>query len=250
MHCKIYDRNELIWGKEVQKLLFQKHVVVFGLGGVGGYAAEALARSGVGKITVIDFDEVSQTNINRQLLAFNSSIGKKKAFLMEERIKDINPDIQVNAINDFCTHALTEKIFLGQVDYVVDSIDTLKTKVDLLESCVKKNIPVISSLGAGNRLDPTQLYTADISEVNTRKCDFVRYVVKKLKARGVTHGLTVVLSTEKPVLVEKRFSSVEIKTKAGENIEIKKLIPGSLPFVPPVAGYIMAAYIVKSFISG
>ena len=246
---KIYDRNELIWGKEAQNLLFQKHVAVFGLGGVGSSAAEALARSGIGKITVVDFDEVAETNINRQLLAFNSNIGEKKVFLMENRIKNINPAIQVMAINDFCAKALTEKIFSGQIDYVIDAIDTLKTKVDLLESCVIKNIPVISSLGAGNRLDPTQLYTADISEVNPKSCDFVRYVVSKLKARGITQGLTVVLSAEKPISVEKRLSCVEIKTKTGENIELKKISPGSSPFVPPVAGFIMASHIVRSFIS-
>lgn len=248
MRCEIYERNELIWGKEAQNLLFQKHVVVFGLGGVGSYAAEALARSGVGKITVVDFDEVSETNINRQLLAFNSNIGEKKVFLMKDRIKNINPFIQVNAINDFCTHDLLEEIFSSQVDYVIDAIDTLKSKTDLLESCVKKNIPAISSLGTGNRLDPTQLYTADISEVNPRKCNFANYIVNKLKNRNITQGLTVVLSKEKPVAVEKKLSCTEIKTGSGKNIELKKITPGSSPFVPPVAGYIMASHVVRSFI--
>lgn len=249
MHSKIYERNELIWGKEVQKLLFKKHVVVFGLGGVGSYAAEALARSGVGKITIVDFDEVSESNINRQLLAFNSSINKKKTSLMEERINDINPNIQVNAINDFCTLVLAEKIFLEPVDFVIDAIDTLKSKIDILECCVVKNIPVISSLGAGNRLDPTQLYTADISEVKPGKCNFAKHVISQLKKRGITKGLTVVMSTEKPVAVEKKLSSVEITTGSGEIFELKKISPGSTPFVPPVAGYIMSAYVVRSFIS-
>lgn len=249
MHSKIYARNELIWGKETQNFLFQKHVVICGLGGVGSYAAESLARSGIGKITVIDFDEISETNINRQLLALNSCIGGKKVFLMEERIKDINPDIQVNTINDFYNKDLTGKIFSEQVDYVIDAIDTLKSKIDLLENCVKNNIPVITSLGAGNRLDPTQLYTADISEVKPGKCSFAKYVINKLKKRGIKQGLTVVFSTEKPYSTEKTLSRTEIKTKTGENIELKKITAGSSPFVPPVAGYIMAAHVVRGFIA-
>jgi len=245
----IYDRNELIWGKEVQKLLFQKHVVVFGLGGVGGYCAEALARAGIGKITVVDFDEVSETNINRQILAFHSNIGEKKAFLMKERIKNINPEIRVNAVNDFCTPNLVKTIISEQIDFAIDAIDTLKSKISLLESCFQKNIPVISSLGAGNRLDPTKLYTADISEVNPKDCNFAKNIVYQLKKLGITKGLTVVLSTEKPVLIEKKLSRFEIKTETGDNIEFKKIIQGSSPFVPPVAGYIMASYVVRSFIS-
>lgn len=246
---KNYERNELLWGKEASKLLYQKHIAVFGLGGVGSYAAEALVRSGVGKITVIDFDEVSESNINRQLLALNSTIGKKKAFLMEERIKDINPDIKVVVINDFCRKDLTEKIFSEPVDYVVDAIDTMKAKIDLIESCVQKNIPVISSLGAGNRLNPEQLYTADISEINPKKCPFARNVVNNLKKRGITQGITVVLSAEKPAVIEKKLSHTQITTDSGENIEFKKFTPGSSPFVPPVAGYIMASYVVRSFIA-
>jgi len=248
MHNKIYERNELIWGKEAQQLLFNKHVAVFGVGGVGSFSAEALARAGIGKITIIDFDEVSETNINRQLLACSSNIGEKKTFLMKERIKNINPAIEVNAIDDFCSPVLTEKIFSEQIDYVIDAIDTLKAKIDLIEDCFNKNIPVISSLGAGNRLDPTQLYTADISEINPRRCPFARNIVNKLKKRGITQGLPVVISSEKPAVIEKKLSHVEIKTQSGECIEFKKFIPGSSPFVPPVAGYIMASYIVRDFI--
>lgn len=244
----IYERNELIWGREVQELLFRKHVAVFGLGGVGSYTAEALARAGVGKITIVDFDEVSETNINRQLLALNSTVGEKKAFLMQERISNINPAIQINAVNDFCTGELAEKIFSEPVDYVVDAIDTMKAKIDLLEICVKKGISVISSLGAGNRLCPEQLFIADISEINPRKCVFAGNVIRMLKKRGITQGITVVASTEKPISTEKRLSDIEVTTGNGEKIELKKLTPGSSPFVPPVAGYIMAGYVVRSFL--
>lgn len=242
---KIYDRNILIWGESAQNLLFQKHMVVFGIGGVGSYAAEALARAGIGKITVVDFDDVSETNLNRQLLALNSTIGKEKTFLIKERIKDINPDICVNTISDFCTKELTEQVFSESIDYVIDAIDTLKSKVDLIESCVEKQIPVISSLGAGNRLNPEQLYTADISEISPRKCVFARNVINKLKKRGIIQGVTVVASTEPPIAVKKQLSKVKITTSSGETIEFEKFTPGSSPFVPPVAGYLMASYAIR-----
>lgn len=248
MNSKIYERNELIWEKDFQAFLFTRHIVVFGLGGVGSYAAEALARSGVGKITVVDFDEVSQTNINRQLLALNSTIGKEKTFLMQERIRDINPDIDVNAINSFCTADLMEKIFSEKVDYVIDAIDTVKSKLALLETCFMHGIPVVSSLGAGNRLDPEQLYTADISEINPKKCVFSKNVISKLKKRGIIRGITFVSSKEPPASKQKKVSRIEVTTQTGENIEFDKLTPGSSPFVPPVAGYIMAGYAVRSFI--
>lgn len=248
MKNNFYERNELIWGKEAQKILFKKHIAVFGLGGVGSYAAEAVARAGIGNITVIDFDQISESNVNRQLLALNSSVGKEKAALMQERIKDINPNINVTALNCFCTRELAEEILLNPVDYVIDAIDTVKAKIDLIEICTKKNIPVITSLGAGNRLDPEQLYTADISEINPRKCPFARNVVNKLKKLGINKGITVVVSKEKPVSLEKKINRISIKTETGDKIEFKKITPGSSPFVPPVAGYIMAGCVVRNLI--
>jgi len=248
MNNKIYSRNELLWKKEVQALLFSKHIAVFGLGGVGSYAAEALARSGIGKITIVDFDDISETNINRQLLALNSTVGKAKTILMQERIKDINPDIAVNAINSFCTAQLLEKIFDEPVDYVIDAIDTIKSKIELIETCHKRGIPVICSLGAGNRLDPEQLYTADISEIKPKKCVFAKNVLYRLRKAGITEGIAVVISKEPPIPIEKNLSRVEVQTESGENIEFNKFSLGSSPFVPPVAGYIMAGYAVRSFI--
>lgn len=248
---RIYERNELIWGNEAQKTLFQKHVIVFGLGGVGSYTAEALARSGVGKLTLVDFDIVSESNINRQLLALITDIGKPKVELMKKRIEDINPHIQVRIINDFYTTKLNEHLFLDNslpVDFVVDAIDTLKYKIDLIESCLRLNIPIISSMGAGNRLDPEQLYITDISEIKSKKCVFTSNVLYKLKSRGITEGLPVVISQEKPFITEKRQSEVDLKTTNGENIKLIKFTPGSSPFVPPVAGYMMASYVVRKFI--
>ncbi|EKE03882.1 MAG: UBA/ThiF-type NAD/FAD binding protein [uncultured bacterium] len=248
---KIYERNELIWGSEAQKSLFQKHVIVFGLGGVGSYTAEALARSGIGKFTLVDFDTVSESNINRQLLAVISDIGKPKVELMKKRIEEINPHIQVRILNDFYTPKLNDILFLDEsspVDFVVDAIDTLKYKIDLIESCIKLNIPIISSMGAGNRLDPGQLYITDISEIKSKQCIFASNVLHKLKARGITQGLPVVASMEKPCITKKRGSCANIKTAHGEEITLMKFTPGSSPFVPPVAGYMMASYIVKKFI--
>lgn len=246
---RIYERNELIWGSEFQKKLFDKHIVIFGLGGVGSYTAEALARSGVGKLTFVDFDTVSVTNLNRQLPALISEIGRHKVDIMQERINNINPHIQVVKINDFYTPALNQGIFSQKVDFVADAIDSLRSKVDLIETCINSQIPIISSMGAGNRLDPGQLYVADISELKSKNCSFARNVCHKLKLRGITKGLAVVASTEKPAAIEKRSSVIILQTANGENIEMNKFTPGSTPFVPPVAGYMMASYIVRSFIN-
>lgn len=245
---KIYERNELIWGEEAQKKLFEKHVVIAGLGGVGSYTAESLARCGVGKITLIDFDTVSESNINRQLLALISDIGKKKTELMKKRIENINPHIQVVTIDDYYTLSLNRQIFSEKVDFVADAIDTLKSKIDLIETCIKQDIHVISSMGAGNRLDPSQLFIADISEIQPRKCPFIKNIKYKLRVRGIKNNLPVVSSKEKPVVTEKKESFIEVKTAAGEDIQIRKFTPGSSPFVPPAAGYMMASYIVRKLI--
>lgn len=244
----IYSRNELIWGKDAQKKLFTKHVVIAGLGGVGSYAAEALARSGVGKLTLIDFDTVSETNINRQLLATISDIGLKKTELMKKRIENINPHIETVVINDFYTLSLNKSLFEQKVDFVADAIDTLKSKIDLIESCKNQQIRIISSMGAGNRLDPTQLYITDISELKSSKCTFVKNVIHKLSNRGILHNLLVVASTEPPFSNNKEDGIIQYTTESGEEVNIRKLSPGSSPFVPPVAGYIMASYIVKEFL--
>ncbi|MDD3012258.1 MAG: tRNA threonylcarbamoyladenosine dehydratase [Candidatus Gastranaerophilales bacterium] len=245
---RIYERNELIWGREAQKKLFEKHVIIAGLGGVGSYTAEALARCGIGKLTLIDFDTVSETNINRQLLALISDIGKFKTELMKKRIENINPHIQVVTINEFYSLSLNSQIFSEKVDFVADAIDTLKSKIDLIETCRNLDVSIISSMGAGNRLDPAQLYVADISEVKVRKCAFVKNVKHKLKIRGITEGLTVISSTEKPFITEKKEEFIEIKTAAGEDIQLRKFTPGSSPFVPPAAGYMMASHIARELI--
>ena len=242
--CDIFSRNELFWGKDNQEILSSKHVAVFGLGGVGGFCAEALARAGIGELTIIDFDTVSETNINRQLVALHSTVGKSKAELFKDRLKDINPDIRLNVVDDFYSGDLN----LSNADYVADAIDTMRSKIELLETCVKQNIPVISSMGAGNRIDPTKLYISDISEIENKNAPFVSNIIYQLKKRGIEKGIAVVASREKPFVREKISSTEKIITKSGENIEFTKITPSSTPFVASCAGIFMASYITQSFL--
>lgn len=243
-----FSRNELIWGKEKQALLKNKVVFVFGLGGVGGFALEALARSGVENFTIVDFDEVSDSNINRQIIALNSTVGQKKAELFTQRLLDINPNIKVNSICDFYNESLKEKIFATKPDYVIDAIDTMRSKIDLLVYCKENNIPVITSMGAGNRLDPTKLYITDIKDIENKKCTFTKNVLYQLKKRGIDSGITAVCSKEAPNVLEKISVVENIETNEGEKIEFTKITPGSTPFVPAVAGYYMGYWVIKEFL--
>ena len=243
---EIFSRNILYWGEEKQQLLSQKNVAVFGLGGVGGFCAEALARAGIGYLTIVDFDTVSESNINRQSIAFHSTIGQKKTALFEKRLKDINPNIKINVIDDFYTNKnnLTDKNF----DYVADAIDTMRSKIHLLKTCYETKIPVISSMGAGNRIDPTKLYIADLKDVENRNAPFVSNVIYRLKKIGITQGITFVCSRETPHVEEKLTEKEEIITNSGEKIEFNKIIPSSTPFVASCSGIFMASYIVRKLI--
>jgi tRNA threonylcarbamoyladenosine dehydratase len=240
---EIFSRNELYWGREVQELLALKHVVVFGLGGVGGFCAESLARAGVGELTIVDFDKVSESNINRQLIALHSTVGQEKTKLFEQRLKDINPNIKLNVVSDFYTEKLNE--YFADVDFIADAIDTMRSKISLIEWAYNSQIPVISSFGAGNRMDPTKLYVCDISEIENKKDVFVSNVLYQLKKKGIVQGVTVVTSREIPMSQEKISSLEHVKTNAGEEIEFVKIIPASTPFVASVSGIFMASYIVK-----
>lgn len=239
-----FSRNKLFWGEDNQNLLSLKHVAIFGLGGVGGFCAETLARAGIGELTIIDFDTVSVSNINRQLVALYSTVGESKAELFRRRLKDINPNIKLNVVEDFYTGNLD----LSNIDYVADAIDTMRSKIELLENCVKNNISVISSMGAGNRIDPTKLYISDISEIENKNAPFVSNVIYQLKKRGIENGIAVVASREKPFVQEKKSTTEAITTKSGENIEFTKITPSSTPFVASCAGIFMASYIVRSFL--
>ena len=241
---EIFSRNTLFWGEANQRNLQSKHVAVFGLGGVGGFCAEALARAGIGALTIVDFDKVSASNINRQLVALHSTVGQSKAKLFEARLKDINPQIKLNITDDFYTDEDIENI-----DFAADAIDTMRSKISLLENCIKKDIPVISSMGAGNRMDPSQLYICDISEIENKNAPFVSNIIYQLKKRGITSGITVVASRDKPFSLEKISENEKIVTKSGEKIEFVKIIPASTPFVASCAGIFMASYITRQFIT-
>src|SRR5574344_5875 len=244
----IFSRNELFWGKDVQSRLADFSVAVFGLGGVGGFTAEMLARAGIGNLILIDFDTVSKSNINRQIIALNSTIGQSKTELFKKRLLDINPDIKLKIVSDFYTDNLEKIVFSSNVDFVADAIDTMRSKVSLLEYCYKNNIPIVSSMGAGNRVDPTKLYISDISEIHNKKAPFVSNILYQLKKRNIEKGITVVTSDENPSVQEKISEVEKITSKSGEVIEFTKIIPSSTPFVASTAGIFIASYITERLI--
>lgn len=239
------SRNILFWGDESQKKIVNSHIAVFGLGGVGGFCAETLARSGVGELTIIDFDKVSTSNINRQLIALNSTIGSYKTDLFKQRLLDINPNLKLNVINDF----YIEDFNFDSIDYVADAIDTMRSKVNLMRICYEKKVSLVSSMGAGNRIDPTKLYISDISEIHDKKAPFVSNILYQLKKIGITSGISVVTSDEKSFSQEKISEVENVITKAGEKIQFNKIIPSSTPFVASCAGIFMAYKIVSDIIN-
>ncbi len=228
-----YARTELLIGKESVEKLKGARVAVFGIGGVGGYVVEALARAGVGTLDLVDKDIISESNINRQILALHSTVGKWKTEAAKERIKDINPDITVYTHNLFYLPETADKFDFSAYDYVVDAMDTVSAKLALIERAKSADIPVISSMGTGNKLDPTAFEAADISQ--TRICPLARVMRKELKRRGIEH-LKVVYSKE------------EAKPSTLFDEESGKPIPGSISFVPSAAGLIIAGEVIKDLI--
>ena len=227
---KQFSRSELLLGREGMEKLADSCVAVFGVGGVGSYVVEALARSGVGHLVLVDKDDISESNINRQLHATTKTIGQQKTEVMKNRILDINPQMKVDIINDFYLPDNAEDFFICDYDYIVDAIDTVTAKIDLVLQGDKRNIPVISSMGAGNKLNPAMFEVADIYKKSV--CPLARVMRQKLKKLGIKH-LKVVYSKEEP-----------IKTGLIDE-ETNKSVPGSLAFVPSVAGLIIAGEVVK-----
>lgn len=225
------SRTEILLGAENIKKLENATVAVFGIGGVGGYATEALARTGVGHLELIDHDTVSVSNINRQIVALHSTVGKYKVDVMKDRIMDINPGIRVTAHKCFYLPQTAEQFDFSKYDYVVDCIDTVTGKIQLIEAAKAAGTPVISSMGAGNKLDPTAFEVADISK--TSVCPLAKVMRRELKKRNIK-GVKVVYSKEE---------RVEAKVKMKE--DTRKSIPGSCAFVPSVAGLILAGEVVK-----
>lgn len=226
-----FSRAELLLGADAIVTLKASHVAVFGVGGVGSFACEALARAGVGELTLIDNDEISLTNRNRQLVALMSTTGRSKVEVMRERILDINPNATVHALGLFYTPDAA--LDLQQFDYVIDAIDTVTAKLHLIETCDRLGVPLISSMGTGNKLDPTRFEVADIYK--TSVCPLARVIRLECKKRRIKH-VKVVYSKEEP---RAPLPSDEQKGTAG------RAVPGSVSFVPPVAGMILAGECVK-----
>jgi len=223
-----FIRTENLIGKDTQKILTHSKVIVFGIGGVGSYTCEALARAGIGEITLVDNDVVSESNINRQIVALNSTIGKHKVDVMADRISDINPDCKITRYSLFYTRE--NEIDISDYDYIVDAIDTVTSKIALIEKANEFNIPIISSMGTGNKLDPTKFEVADI--YNTSVCPLAKVIRHELRKLNIQR-LKVVYSKEMP------------KT---DNNECDKRVPASISFVPSVCGLIIAGEVIKDLI--
>ncbi|MBR4054137.1 MAG: tRNA threonylcarbamoyladenosine dehydratase [Clostridia bacterium] len=219
-----FSRTESLLGEEAMERLKASRVAVFGIGGVGGYAAEALARSGVGALDLIDHDTVSFSNLNRQIIALRSTVGRKKVEVMAERISDINPEINVRAYDTFYLPETAHLFDFSAYDYVVDAIDTVSGKLALVEQAKAAGTPIICAMGAGNKTDPTAFRVADISQ--TKVCPLAKVMRVELRKRGIT-DVKVVYSEEPPL------------------IPLEEGVPGSLAFVPSAAGLMMAGEVVR-----
>ena len=222
-----YVRLEKVIGKDKVDDLGQKCVLVIGCGGVGGYVCEALARSNIGRLIIVDFDVVDVTNINRQIIALESTIGQKKVDVLEKRLKDINPNLDVVKIDSFIGVDNIEILFKDKLDYLVDACDSIKTKLALIDEFLKRKIPFVSSMGTGNKLDPTKLDVVDIRK--TVNDPLARIIRKYVKDKKIKDKVMVLSSTEVPV-------------KTGERV------PGSTAFVPGAAGLILASFVVRNLI--
>lgn len=228
-------RTGMLLGDAAIERLKKSSVAVFGVGGVGGYAAEALARTGIGKIELIDRDVVSRSNINRQIIALQSTVGRPKVEVMRERMLDINPEIQVTARQCFYLPENASEFDFKNYDYVVDAVDTVTAKLSIIMRAREAGVPVISSMGAGNKLDPSLFEVADISK--TSVCPLAKVMRKELKARGI-RGVKVVYSKEPP---KKLF--YEAKE------ENRRMTPGSIAFVPAAAGLVLAGEVIRDIVN-
>ena len=233
-----FSRSELIFGKEFTNILKGTRVAVFGLGGVGSYVAEALARAGVGAIDVIDSDTVNLTNINRQLIALHSTLGQNKTDVCEKRIKDINPDCVVTKHNTFYLPENADDFDLSQYSYVIDAIDTVSAKIELAVRCSLLGVKIISSMGTGNKTDPFAFKISDIYKTNV--CPLARVMRAELKKRNIA-ALKVVYSEETPVKPDEE-ALMEYRQKSPDG---KNSVPGSNSFVPACAGLLIASYVIK-----
>lgn len=228
-------RTELLLGSDGMERLKHSHVLIVGLGGVGAYAAEQICRAGVGRMTIVDADTVNKSNINRQLPALHSTVGMPKAEVMARRLSDINPQLQLNVLNEFLRDERTEEVLsASQYDFIVDAIDSLSPKVFLLYHAYKKNIPVVSSMGAGAKTDPSQIKIADISK--TYNCGLAKAVRKRLRGLEINKGIPVVFSSE----IANPDAIIEI-----EGEECKRTTTGTVSYMPAIFGCYLASYVIR-----
>lgn len=247
-----FSRTELLFGKEAMDKLSKSRVAVFGIGGVGGYVCEALVRSGVGAFDLIDDDKVCLTNLNRQIIATRKTVGKYKVDVMKERILDINPEADVRVYKCFFLPENAADFPFGEYDYVVDAVDTVTAKIELVMKAQEMNVPIMSSMGAGNKLDGSQFRVADIYK--TKVCPLAKVMRRELKKRGVKK-LKVVYSEEQPT---RPINDMAISCRehcicppgAQHKCTERRDIPGSTAFVPSVAGLIIAGEVVKDLTTG
>ena len=233
------ERTELLIGKNDIETLRAKNILVVGLGGVGSYAAEFIARTGVGKMTIVDGDTVDITNVNRQLPALQTTVNQPKVALMEERIRGINPDIQLHCLQEFLMpERMHELVSTGGFDFVLDCIDSVTPKLNLIMACLNHNIPIISSMGAGGKLDPSKVRIADVSKSHTDP--FAYQVRRQLKRRGVKpKGFMVVFSEE---------TNVEDSLRMTDGTNFKKSFYGTISYIPALFGLHMAGYVIRKLI--
>lgn len=239
-----FSRAELLIGQHGVERLSRCHVAVFGVGGVGSYAVEALARAGVGSLTLVDFDRVCHSNINRQLIALDNTVGRLKVEVAAERCRQINPALRLCALAErYSTHS-AEALLKPQFDYVLDCIDTISGKLDLIERCKTLGIPVIASMGAANKLDPSQVKLADLFE--THKCRLARIMRKELRRRGIERDVPVVYSTEE-------FRPLVGSDQAAERVrggDWQRVTLGSMATIPPLFGLMMAGQVINDLLEG
>ena len=241
-----FIRTQMLVGADKMEVLQKSRVAIFGVGGVGGYVAEALARTGIGTLDLIDNDKVCISNINRQIIALHSTVGKYKVDAAKERIVDINPNALVNCYKTFYMPDTADQLCFEDYDYVVDAIDTVTGKIELAVQAQRAGTPIISSMGAGNKLDPTLFEVADIYE--TSVCPLAKVMRRELKKREIAH-LKVVYSKEKAMTpLEQPIEQDEREEDSGKSVTKRRQTPGSVAFVPSVAGLIIAGEVVKDLI--
>lgn len=248
-----FSRTELLIGHEGLERLKQSSVAVFGLGGVGAYAAEALCRAGIGRLSLVDFDDICLTNVNRQLHALDGTVGRAKAQVMAERLRLINPEADIIPYKDFYAADNSDFLLSPGYDYVVDAIDHITSKLHLIKSCKERGIPIISSMGAAAKLDPTKIQVADISA--THKCRMARSVRKLLKKQGIASGVQVVFSTEEYREQEGKDAGCKgncicpNKDEQRFSCEHRRVILGSISYVPGIFGLTMAGVAVNDILA-